>query len=93
MTAIAVGVAVTLVLGVAPQYFLDLASQAGVFVREPLLTPTQGTQRPEPRLGRGHHDGARARPEQFPAPPFPRTQGPRPWTPPWQGHNSSPSGD
>ncbi|WP_431960880.1 NADH-quinone oxidoreductase subunit NuoN [Actinacidiphila sp. bgisy160] len=32
-TAIAVGVAVTLVLGVAPQYFLDLASQAGVFVR------------------------------------------------------------
>ncbi|GAA3223187.1 hypothetical protein GCM10020256_31130 [Streptomyces thermocoprophilus] len=29
MTAIAVGVAVTLVLGVAPQYFLDLASQAG----------------------------------------------------------------
>ena len=33
MTAIAVGVAVTLVLGVAPQYFLDLANQAGVFVR------------------------------------------------------------
>ncbi|MFD1273709.1 NADH-quinone oxidoreductase subunit NuoN [Streptomyces kaempferi] len=33
MTAIAFGVAVTLVLGVAPQYFLDLASQAGVFVR------------------------------------------------------------
>lgn len=33
MTTIAVGVAVTLVLGVAPQYFLDLASQAGVFVR------------------------------------------------------------
>ncbi|MGW4203418.1 NADH-quinone oxidoreductase subunit NuoN [Streptomyces sp. NPDC004726] len=33
MTAIGVGVAVTLVLGVAPQYFLDLASQAGVFVR------------------------------------------------------------
>ncbi|MEU7282861.1 NADH-quinone oxidoreductase subunit NuoN [Streptomyces sp. NPDC045431] len=33
MTAIAVGVAVTLVLGVAPQYFLDLAGQAGVFVR------------------------------------------------------------
>ncbi|MGP9019288.1 NADH-quinone oxidoreductase subunit NuoN [Streptomyces sp. BR1] len=32
-TAIGVGVAVTLVLGVAPQYFLDLASQAGVFVR------------------------------------------------------------
>jgi NADH-quinone oxidoreductase subunit N len=24
---------VTLVLGVAPQYFLDLANQAGVFVR------------------------------------------------------------
>ncbi|HET6357192.1 NADH-quinone oxidoreductase subunit NuoN [Streptomyces sp. NBC_00879] len=33
MTTIGVGVAVTLVLGVAPQYFLDLASQAGVFVR------------------------------------------------------------
>ncbi|MFF8830709.1 NADH-quinone oxidoreductase subunit NuoN [Streptomyces sp. NPDC015131] len=33
MTTIAVGVAVTLVLGVAPQYFLDLAGQAGVFVR------------------------------------------------------------
>ncbi|WP_405613823.1 NADH-quinone oxidoreductase subunit NuoN [Streptomyces sp. NBC_01511] len=33
MTTIAVGVAVTVVLGVAPQYFLDLASQAGVFVR------------------------------------------------------------
>ncbi|WP_030262628.1 NADH-quinone oxidoreductase subunit NuoN [Streptomyces violens] len=33
MTAIAVGVVVTLVLGVAPQYFLDLAGQAGVFVR------------------------------------------------------------
>ncbi|AXG78377.1 NADH-quinone oxidoreductase subunit NuoN [Streptomyces paludis] len=33
MTAIAVGVLVTLVLGVAPQYFLDLAGQAGVFVR------------------------------------------------------------
>ncbi|GGX86559.1 NADH-quinone oxidoreductase subunit NuoN [Streptomyces fructofermentans] len=33
MTAIGVGVAVTLVLGVAPQYFLDLAGQAGVFVR------------------------------------------------------------
>ncbi|AQW52555.1 MULTISPECIES: NADH-quinone oxidoreductase subunit NuoN [Streptomyces] len=32
-SAIAIGVAVTLVLGVAPQYFLDLASQAGVFVR------------------------------------------------------------
>ncbi|ARF56024.1 NADH-quinone oxidoreductase subunit NuoN [Streptomyces gilvosporeus] len=32
-TAIAVGVAVTLVLGLAPQYFLDLAGQAGVFVR------------------------------------------------------------
>jgi NADH-quinone oxidoreductase subunit N len=32
-TAIAIGVAVTLVLGVAPQYFLDLASQAGVFAR------------------------------------------------------------
>ncbi len=32
-TAIAVGVAVTLVLGVAPQYFLDLAGRAGVFVR------------------------------------------------------------
>ncbi|MDX3851172.1 NADH-quinone oxidoreductase subunit NuoN [Streptomyces sp. AK02-01A] len=32
-TAIGVGVAVTLVLGVAPQYFLDLAGQAGVFVR------------------------------------------------------------
>ncbi|MFE4534897.1 NADH-quinone oxidoreductase subunit NuoN [Streptomyces scopuliridis] len=32
-TAIAVGVAVTLVLGVAPQYFLDLAGQAGGFVR------------------------------------------------------------
>ncbi|GAA0452577.1 NADH-quinone oxidoreductase subunit NuoN [Streptomyces sp. NPDC046215] len=31
--AIAVGVAVTLVLGVAPQYFLDLAGQAGTFVR------------------------------------------------------------
>ncbi|MGK5639067.1 NADH-quinone oxidoreductase subunit NuoN [Streptomyces sp. URMC 126] len=30
---IAVGVAVTLVLGVAPQYFLDLAGDAGVFVR------------------------------------------------------------
>jgi NADH-quinone oxidoreductase subunit N len=33
MTTIGVGVAVTLVLGVAPQYFLDLASQASVFVR------------------------------------------------------------
>lgn len=33
ITAIGVGVAVTVVLGVAPQYFLDLASQAGVFVR------------------------------------------------------------
>ncbi|MFI9203717.1 NADH-quinone oxidoreductase subunit NuoN [Streptomyces sp. NPDC053048] len=32
-TAIAVGVVVTLVLGVAPQYFLDLAGQSGVFVR------------------------------------------------------------
>ncbi|MFF5131527.1 NADH-quinone oxidoreductase subunit NuoN [Streptomyces syringium] len=32
-TAIAVGVAVTVVLGVAPQYFLDLAGQAGTFVR------------------------------------------------------------
>ncbi|MFI6344722.1 NADH-quinone oxidoreductase subunit NuoN [Streptomyces sp. NPDC050560] len=32
-TTIAIGVAVTVVLGVAPQYFLDLASQAGVFVR------------------------------------------------------------
>ncbi|MFF4952501.1 NADH-quinone oxidoreductase subunit NuoN [Streptomyces chattanoogensis] len=32
-TAIAIGVAVTLVLGVAPQYFLDLAGQAGVFIR------------------------------------------------------------
>ena len=31
--AIAVGVAVTLVLGVAPQYFLDLAGKASVFVR------------------------------------------------------------
>ncbi|MFJ8231816.1 NADH-quinone oxidoreductase subunit NuoN [Streptomyces sp. NPDC094448] len=31
--AIGIGVAVTLVLGVAPQYFLNLASQAGVFVR------------------------------------------------------------
>ncbi|WP_030997444.1 NADH-quinone oxidoreductase subunit NuoN [Streptomyces sp. NRRL F-5630] len=32
-TAIALGVAVTVVLGVAPQYFLDLAGSAGVFVR------------------------------------------------------------
>ncbi|MEU6330261.1 NADH-quinone oxidoreductase subunit NuoN [Streptomyces sp. NPDC047049] len=32
-TAIAVGVTATLVLGLAPQYFLDLAGQAGVFVR------------------------------------------------------------
>lgn len=31
--AITAGVVVTLVLGFAPQYFLDLASQAGVFVR------------------------------------------------------------
>lgn len=33
VTAIAVGLAATLVLGVAPQYFLDLAGNAGVFVR------------------------------------------------------------
>jgi NADH-quinone oxidoreductase subunit N len=33
MAAIGAGVAVTLVLGLAPQYFLDLAGQAGVFVR------------------------------------------------------------
>ncbi|MGW1542387.1 NADH-quinone oxidoreductase subunit NuoN [Streptomyces sp. NPDC002309] len=33
VTAIGVGVAVTLVLGVAPQYFLELAGNAGVFVR------------------------------------------------------------
>ncbi|MFP3988601.1 NADH-quinone oxidoreductase subunit NuoN [Streptomyces sp. E11-3] len=33
MATIGVGVAVTLVLGVAPQYFLDLANQASVFVR------------------------------------------------------------
>ncbi len=33
MVAIGTGVAVTLVLGLAPQYFLDLADQAGVFVR------------------------------------------------------------
>jgi NADH-quinone oxidoreductase subunit N len=32
-SAIAIGVVVTLVLGVAPQYFLDLAGKAGVFVR------------------------------------------------------------
>ncbi|MGW8379263.1 NADH-quinone oxidoreductase subunit NuoN [Streptomyces sp. ODS28] len=32
-TAIAAGVIVTLVLGLAPQYFLDLAGHAGVFVR------------------------------------------------------------
>ncbi|AEW95856.1 proton-translocating NADH-quinone oxidoreductase, chain N [Streptantibioticus cattleyicolor NRRL 8057 = DSM 46488] len=32
-TAIALGVAMTLVLGVAPQYFLDLAGKASVFVR------------------------------------------------------------
>ncbi|MGV9424659.1 NADH-quinone oxidoreductase subunit NuoN [Streptomyces sp. NPDC003656] len=32
-TAIAIGVAVTVVLGVAPQYFLTLANQASVFVR------------------------------------------------------------
>ncbi|WP_399089094.1 NADH-quinone oxidoreductase subunit NuoN [Streptomyces sp. BBFR2] len=32
-TAIAIGVVVTLVLGLAPQYFLDLAGQAGTFVR------------------------------------------------------------
>ncbi|MHC0430467.1 NADH-quinone oxidoreductase subunit NuoN [Streptomyces sp. O3] len=33
MTTIGVGVVATLVLGVAPQYFLDLANQASVFVR------------------------------------------------------------
>ncbi|MGW2269972.1 NADH-quinone oxidoreductase subunit NuoN [Streptomyces yangpuensis] len=33
MTTIAVGVAVTLVLGLAPQYFLELAGQASTFVR------------------------------------------------------------
>ncbi|MDF3293186.1 MULTISPECIES: NADH-quinone oxidoreductase subunit NuoN [Streptomyces] len=33
ITAITVGAAVTLVLGVAPQYFLDLAGKASVFVR------------------------------------------------------------
>ncbi|RXS83990.1 NADH-quinone oxidoreductase subunit NuoN [Streptomyces sp. TM32] len=32
-TAIAIGVTATLVLGLAPQYFLDLAGHAGVFVR------------------------------------------------------------
>ncbi|MFF2526448.1 NADH-quinone oxidoreductase subunit NuoN [Streptomyces liangshanensis] len=32
-TTIAVGGVVTVVLGVAPQYFLDLANQAGIFVR------------------------------------------------------------
>lgn len=32
-TAIAIGVTATLVLGLAPQYFLDLAGQAGIFVR------------------------------------------------------------
>lgn len=32
-SAIAIGVAVTLVLGIAPQYFLELAGDAGVFVR------------------------------------------------------------
>ncbi|SOE12885.1 NADH-quinone oxidoreductase subunit N [Streptomyces sp. 2323.1] len=32
-TAIAIGVTATLVLGLAPQYFLDLAGRAGVFVR------------------------------------------------------------
>jgi NADH-quinone oxidoreductase subunit N len=32
-SAITAGVLVTIVLGVAPQYFLDLANQAGVFVR------------------------------------------------------------
>ncbi|ANW18684.1 NADH-quinone oxidoreductase subunit NuoN [Streptomyces clavuligerus] len=31
--AITTGVVVTLILGIAPQYFLDLAGQAGVFVR------------------------------------------------------------
>jgi NADH-quinone oxidoreductase subunit N len=31
--AIALGVAVTVVLGLAPQYFLDLANKASVFVR------------------------------------------------------------
>ncbi|MFB6592967.1 NADH-quinone oxidoreductase subunit NuoN [Streptomyces diastaticus] len=33
ISVIGVGVVVTVVLGVAPQYFLDLAGQAGVFVR------------------------------------------------------------
>ncbi|MGQ4516338.1 NADH-quinone oxidoreductase subunit NuoN [Streptomyces sp. DW26H14] len=33
MVTIAVGVAVVLVFGIAPQYFLDLASQAGTFAR------------------------------------------------------------
>ena len=33
MTTIAVGLAVTVTMGLAPQYFLDLATQAGVFVR------------------------------------------------------------
>ncbi|MCF3175285.1 NADH-quinone oxidoreductase subunit NuoN [Streptomyces sioyaensis] len=33
ITAIAIGVTATLVLGLAPQYFLDLAGHAGVFVR------------------------------------------------------------
>lgn len=33
MTTIAIGVAVTVVLGVAPQYFLDLAGQASTFAR------------------------------------------------------------
>ncbi|PWI11191.1 NADH-quinone oxidoreductase subunit NuoN [Streptomyces sp. NWU339] len=33
MTAIGLGVVVTVVLGVAPQYFLELAGDAGVFVR------------------------------------------------------------
>lgn len=32
-TAIALGVAVTVVLGLAPQYFLDLADKASIFVR------------------------------------------------------------
>ncbi|HCA88504.1 MAG TPA: NADH-quinone oxidoreductase subunit NuoN [Streptomyces sp.] len=32
-TAIAVSLAITVLLGVAPQYFLELANQAGVFVR------------------------------------------------------------
>jgi NADH-quinone oxidoreductase subunit N len=31
--AITLGVLVTLVLGLAPQYFLDLADKAGIFVR------------------------------------------------------------